>query len=323
MPDDDLSLLRRAAETCGRVRDEVGRVVLGQNETISVLLATLLAGGHALIEGVPGVAKTLMVRTLAQALGWSFGRVQFTPDTMPSDVIGAELASPGSGTRFVQGPIFANFVLADELNRATSRAQAALLEAMEEGRVTVAGKTHPLPRPFHVLATQNPREQLGTNPLPEAQLDRFMVGITVAYPRFRDEERMVNQTTGEDAAPINAVPGAAEFALFADLLDRMPLTDFTARYAVTLARATRPEGSHVSGVAVGAGPRAATHLLRLSKALALLDDMPTPTAEHVRRAAGLVLPHRIILTPAARMTGFDTSAFIAEILARTPEPGDE
>ncbi len=324
---DDLALLEETAAACAAVRREVSRVVVGQEQAVTLLLTSVLAQGHTLLVGVPGLAKTLLVRTLAAALGWSFKRIQFTPDMMPADVIGVELLEdePATGARrmrFHPGPIFANLVLADEINRTPPKTQAALLEAMQELQVTSLGATHALHRPFIVLATQNPIEQEGTYPLPEAQLDRFMFSLRMDYPSVAEEERIVAADPPVDVAP---VLHAARALAMQDLVRRMPASDFAVRHAVALTRATRPTDASASDfvrrhVEWGAGPRAAQHLLLAGKALAALEAQPTVSLRHLRQAAPFVLRHRVLPNFTAAGEGLDAAAVVEHVLRHTPEP---
>jgi MoxR-like ATPase len=273
----------------------------------------VLAGGHALLVGVPGLAKTLLVRTLADALALDFSRVQFTPDLMPSDITGTELLEedPGTGRRafrFARGPIFGNIVLADEINRAPPKTQAALLQAMQEHAVTAAGTTHRLPEPFFVLATQNPIEQEGTYPLPEAQLDRFLVQLAVGYPTRDEEEQIVVATVGGDAAPVAPVLDARELVALQALVRRLPVAPTVVRHAVRVVRATRPGEPDATAdvkryIRWGAGPRASQALVLAAKARAAMDGRPTPDLDDVRAVAPTVLRHRLVLSFQAEADG--------------------
>jgi MoxR-like ATPase len=285
--------------------DQIGRRIIGQHEVIENLVAALLSGGHALLVGVPGLAKTLLVRTLADALDLSFSRVQFTPDLMPSDITGTELLEEDHATgrrvfKYVKGPIFANAVLADEINRAPPKTQAALLQAMQEHAVTAAGRTHPLPEPFFVLATQNPIEQEGTYPLPEAQLDRFMFELRVGYPTADEEERVVATTTSDSEQTVTPVLDAQRLIALQHLVRRLPAPPTVVRYAVGLARSTRPDAKEASPevrkyVSWGAGPRASQYLVLGAKARAAMDGRSVPDLDDVRSVAHVVLRHRIVL----------------------------
>jgi MoxR-like ATPase len=280
---------------------------------VEQLLGAVLAGGHALLVGVPGLAKTLLVRTVAEALDLEFSRVQFTPDLMPSDITGTELLEEDAATgrrtfRFVRGPVFGNIVLADEINRAPPKTQAALLQAMQEHAVTAGGATHRLPEPFFVLATQNPIEQEGTYPLPEAQLDRFLVQLRVGYPSREEEEEIVRATTGESAGRVAPVLGAERLAALQRLVRRLPVGPTVVRYAVRLARSTRPDDPEASAqvkkyVSWGAGPRASQALVLAAKARAAMDGRATPDLDDVRAVALPVLRHRLVLGYPAEADG--------------------
>jgi len=285
--------------------DQIGRRIIGQKEVVENLVAALLSGGHALLVGVPGLAKTLLVRTLADALDLSFSRIQFTPDLMPSDITGTELLEEDHATgrrvfKYVKGPVFANAVLADEINRAPPKTQAALLQAMQEHAVTAAGRTHPLPEPFFVLATQNPIEQEGTYPLPEAQLDRFMFELRVGYPTADEEEHVVATTTSDTEASVTPVLDATRLIALQHLVRRLPAPPTVVRYAVGLARSTRPDAKEASPdvrkyVSWGAGPRASQYLVLGAKARAAMDGRAVPDLDDVRSVALVVLRHRIVL----------------------------
>lgn len=285
--------------------DQIGRRIIGQKEVVENLVAALLSGGHALLVGVPGLAKTLLVRTLADALDLSFSRIQFTPDLMPSDITGTELLEEDHATgrrvfKYVKGPVFANAVLADEINRAPPKTQAALLQAMQEHAVTAAGRTHPLPEPFFVLATQNPIEQEGTYPLPEAQLDRFMFELRVGYPSADEEEHVVATTTSDTEVSVTPVLDATRLIALQHLVRRLPAPPTVVRYAVGLARSTRPDAKEASPdvrkyVSWGAGPRASQYLVLGAKARAAMEGRAVPDLDDVRSVALVVLRHRIVL----------------------------
>ena len=301
----DVELLEHLARARAHLIEQIGRRIVGQHEIVDNLVAALLSGGHALLVGVPGLAKTLLVRTVAEALDLSFSRVQFTPDLMPSDITGTELLEEDHATgrrvfRYVRGPIFANVVLADEINRAPPKTQAALLQAMQEHAVTAAGQTHALPEPFFVLATQNPIEQEGTYPLPEAQLDRFMFELRVGYPSAEEEETIVAATTGDEEATVSPVVTAAHLSELQHLVRRIPAPPTVVRYAVRLARSTRPDSSDASPevkryVSWGAGPRASQYLTLGAKAKAAMHGRAVPDLDDVRSVALAVLRHRVVL----------------------------
>jgi MoxR-like ATPase len=310
---DDVALLRELAGARRALADQIARRVVGQHEVVDHLLTALLAGGHALLVGVPGLAKTLLVQTVAQALDLQFSRVQFTPDLMPSDITGTEILEEDHATgrrvfRFVNGPIFGNMVLADEINRAPPKTQAALLQAMQEHAVTAAGTTHRLPEPFFVLATQNPIEQEGTYPLPEAQLDRFMLELKVGYPTRDEEERIVAATTGADTARVEPVLTAERLGAMQRLVRRLPAPPTVVQFAVQLVRGTRPDEGEASPamkkyVGWGAGPRASQALVLAAKARAAMDGRPMPDLDDVRAVALPVLRHRIVLNFQAEADG--------------------
>lgn len=285
------------------MKSEIARVIVGQKQVVEEILIALISGGHVLLVGVPGLAKTLLVRTVADVMELSFSRIQFTPDLMPSDITGTDIldnASDGKRVfRFIKGPIFANVVLADEINRTPPKTQAALLQAMQEGQVTAAGHTYELDRPFFVLATQNPIEQEGTYPLPEAQLDRFMFEIKVGYPSEEEELKIVKEKVGEAAGRAKPVISAAELLNFRKMVDEMPLPDHVVKYAVELVRASRPDSSGAPDfikkwVGWGAGPRASQYLVRASMARALIHGRNAALVDDIRALVYPVLRHRII-----------------------------
>ena len=323
VPDNDVQLLERAAEVSEAMRREVQKRIVGQREVVDEMLTALLANGHALLVGVPGLAKTLLVQTLAEALDLEFSRIQFTPDLMPTDITGTEVIEEDRTTgrrvfRFVKGPIFANIVLADEINRTPPKTQAALLEAMQERAVTAAGETYMLPPPFFVLATQNPIEQEGTYPLPEAQLDRFMLELPIYYPSKDEEEEVAMRTTGEEEQQVEAVVTASELIDLQRLVRRIPAPPSLVSFAVRMARATRPgdEASNVTSkyVSWGAGPRASQYLVLGAKALAASRGAAIPSYDDVRDVAPAVLAHRLVLNFEAEADGRSTRDVIAELL---------
>jgi MoxR-like ATPase len=322
--DGDVELLHEARSVAERLRTEVGRRVVGQTEVIEGLLLALLGNGHALLVGVPGLAKTLLVSTLAEALDLEFRRIQFTPDLMPTDITGTEVIEEDRTTgrrvfRFVRGPVFANVVLADEINRTPPKTQAALLQAMQEHAVTAAGETHRLPIPFFVLATQNPIEQEGTYPLPEAQLDRFMFELRITYPTREEEEAVALRTTGDDEPVIRPVVTSERLIALQHLVRRVPVAPSVASHAVRLARATRPDHEEAPEivrryVAWGAGPRASQYLVLGAKARAALRGEPVPNYEDVRAVAPAVLAHRIVPSFEAEADGVSARQVVEEIL---------
>jgi MoxR-like ATPase len=321
--DRDAELLDRVAEVSQALRTEVERRIVGQHEVVEGLLTALLANGHALLVGVPGLAKTLLIQTLAEALDLEFSRIQFTPDLMPTDITGTEVIEEDRTTgkrvfRFVKGPIFANIVLADEINRTPPKTQAALLQAMQERAVTAAGETLALAPPFFVLATQNPIEQEGTYPLPEAQLDRFMLELPIGYPSRDEEEEVAMRTTGEGQEEVQGVVSAPELIELQQLVRRIPAPPSLVTFAVRLARTTRPgnEASPVTGkyVAWGAGPRASQFLVLGAKARAAARGSAMPSLDDVRAVAPAVLAHRLVLNFEAEADRRGTRDVIQELL---------
>jgi MoxR-like ATPase len=310
------------------LRKEIAKVIVGQDAIVEHLLSALLARGHCLLVGVPGLAKTLLIRTLAQVLDLKFNRIQFTPDLMPSDITGTEIieekSSSGSKTfTFIQGPVFANIVLADEINRTPPKTQAALLEAMQEHHVTAAGKTYVLQEPFFVLATQNPIEQEGTYPLPEAQLDRFMFNLWLDYPSQAEEVEIVRSTTSLYTPTLNHVISGKDIIAFQDLIRRVPVADKVIDYAVRLARTTRPKSDHApqfvrDWIRWGAGPRASQYLILGAKTRALLTGRHTPDIEDVRHMAGPTLRHRIVTNFNAEADGVTAIEIVERLVRETP-----
>jgi MoxR-like ATPase len=316
--------LEAVSEKRDKIRSEVSKVIVGQEHVIDELLIALLAGGHCLLEGVPGLAKTLLVSTLAGVLDLKFQRIQFTPDLMPTDITGTEVLEEDRSTgrrefKFVKGPVFANAVLADEINRTPPKTQAALLQAMQEHEVTVAGQTFHLPEPFFVLATQNPIAHEGAYPLPEAQLDRFMFNIQVDYPSQTEEEEIVRTTTSQATSQVEQVVTAEEVSELQQLVRTVPVSDHLISYAVNLVRSTRP---NVNGsadyirnwVAWGAGPRASQYLILAAKTRAILDGRSAPDLEDVRFAAIPVLRHRLVTSFTAEADGVDSVKIIDRLL---------
>ena len=317
-------------EQIAALREQLARVIIGQHDVIEPMLAALLCQGHVLIVGVPGLAKTLLVRSLADALDLSFRRIQFTPDMMPGDILGTELIQedPQTGSRslrFLAGPVFAQLILADEINRTPPRTQAALLEAMAERQVTVNGVTRELEPPFVVVATQNPIEQEGTYLLPEAQLDRFMLSLWMDYPSRGEEVQVVSQTPRIMSEKITPVMSAAELVDAASLVLSMPVSDHVVQYAVDIARASRPKDEAAAEVATdyvawGAGPRAAQAMVHGAKALAAMAGKPTPSSADIRAIAPHVLRHRIVLNYTATGEGIRSDDVVAALVEQTQEP---
>ena len=324
-PDDDLQQLHQLADAVSALRSQVAERIVGQRDAVDGVLTALLGGGHALLVGVPGLAKTLLVSTVAEALNLSFNRVQFTPDLMPGDITGTELVEEDLATgkrsfRFVRGPIFAQVVLADEINRTPPKTQAALLQAMQEHHVTVAGQTYQLPSPFFVLATQNPIEQEGTYPLPEAQLDRFMLELRLGYPSRAEEEMIVTQTTGMRTATVKPVLDAVGLAAMQSLVRRIPVSQSLIAAAVLLARMTRPHEAEAPPmireyVEWGAGPRASQYLVLGAKARAAMDGRPQADLDDVRSVASAVLRHRVMTNFAAEAADRSSEDVVAELVA--------
>ena len=316
--------LERVAETAGRLEAELGKAIIGQQRVIREILIAFVAGGHCLLVGVPGLAKTLLIKTLADSVRLKFNRIQFTPDLMPSDILGAEVIEEDRSTgrrviRFIQGPLFANIILADEINRTPPKTQAALLEAMQEYQVTVSGQRFVLERPLFVLATQNPIEQEGTYPLPEAQLDRFMFNVLIDYPSVDEERRILSTTTGTSQPAVSAVADAADIRRMHTLVREVPAAENVVDYATRLVRATRPlEGAlpYVGKwVRWGAGPRAGQALLLGAKARALLDGRSVAAPEDVTAVALPVLRHRVLLNFQAEADAVDADAIVARLLS--------
>ncbi|MEM6504896.1 MAG: MoxR family ATPase [Planctomycetota bacterium] len=321
----DLADFDAIAGKLDALRTALGSVIVGQEDAVELLLTALLCRGHVLVVGVPGLAKTLLVRTLAKAVGLDFSRIQFTPDMMPSDILGTELIQEDEEgqrhLRFVQGPVFAQLILADEINRTPPKTQSALLEAMAEHQVTAAGKTMKLDEPFVVVATQNPIEQEGTYPLPEAQLDRFMFALEVGYPTLEEEKTIVADTPRITSAAneVGPVVTREELLKFADAVWRMPVSEHVVDYAVRLARATRPDDSEAPDqvkayVGWGAGPRAGQSLLHGAKAVAAIAGDPTPSCEHVKQVAPSVLRHRVLTNYAAAGDGVSAGDVVQAVI---------
>ena len=326
----DVELLDQLAHAHAALIEQIGRRIVGQHKIVDDLVAALLAGGHVLLVGVPGLAKTLLVQTVAQALDLSFSRVQFTPDLMPSDITGTELLEEDHATgrrffKFAKGPIFANIVLADEINRAPPKTQAALLQAMQEHAVTAAGQTMRLPEPFFVLATQNPIEQEGTYPLPEAQLDRFLFDVRVGYPSLGEEVSILRATTAAPPEPLAPVLDARDVLALQRLARALPASEPALEYAARLVRATRPDDPSAPAlvkryVRWGAGPRAGQALVLGAKAYALAQGRPTISPADIRRVVPPVLRHRILPNFAAEAESVTAERVIGELLEAVPPP---
>lgn len=301
------------------LRKEIGKIIIGQDKVIEEVLIAIFSGGHALLVGVPGLAKTLMVNTISEALGLQFNRIQFTPDLMPSDILGAEILDESRNFKFIKGPIFSNIILADEINRTPPKTQAALLEAMQEKIVTIAGKRYPLSKPYFVLATQNPIEQEGTYPLPEAQLDRFMFSVYLDYPSFEEEVEVVKSTTTDFTETVNPLFTAEEIVEIQQLVRKVPVSDNVVEYAVGLVAKTRPNGDHAPEIVKeyidwGAGPRASQNLILAAKTHALIKGKFSPDIEDVQAVAYGILRHRIVKNYKASAEGLSEEDIIKVLL---------
>ena len=314
----DVAAILNLVQKQKELKQEIAKIIVGQDEVVSQIVLSIFAGGHALLVGVPGLAKTLMVNTIAQALGLDFKRIQFTPDLMPSDILGSEILDENRNFKFIKGPIFSNIILADEINRTPPKTQAALLEAMQEKSVTIAGENHKLSLPFFVLATQNPIEQEGTYPLPEAQLDRFMFAIKLDYPSFAEEVQVVKSTTSDLHTQINSLFTAQELIDFQQLIRRIPVADNVIEYAVTLVSKTRPDNP-LSNEFIknyldwGAGPRASQNLILAAKTNAALNGKFSPDIEDVQAVAFGILRHRIIKNYKADAEGISEEMIIKKL----------
>jgi MoxR-like ATPase len=333
LEDDDVQRVHKLNEAFRRITSELGKVIVGQQQVIEELLIAMFARGHCLLVGVPGLAKTLMIRTLADSLSLKFSRIQFTPDLMPADITGTEVIQEdkSSGTRdfrFLHGPIFANVILADEINRTPPKTQAALLEAMQEHQITVGGKRHRLEPPFFVLATQNPIEQEGTYPLPEAQLDRFMFNIFVDYPSEEEEFQIVKQTTSDEQFTVVPTLNAEEIVALGQIVRKVPVADHITRYALQLTRLTRRETGSVPDfvqdyVSWGAGPRASQFLVLGAKARAVLHGRYYVNSEDIRAVAYPVLRHRIMTNFNAEAEGVKPDDIIRQLIETSPVDEDK
>ncbi len=315
---DDVEAVDAFAEQYRKLKLEIGKIIVGQDEVIKKVLISIFSRGHCLLVGVPGLAKTLLVNTIARTLGLKYSRIQFTPDLMPSDIIGTEILDESRNFRFIKGPVFANIILADEINRTPPKTQSALLEAMQERSVTAAGKTYKLDDPFFVLATQNPIEQEGTYPLPEAQLDRFMFNVMLDYPAFEEEILVVKNTTTDSNPELSEILSAEEIIYFQNLVRRIPVTDNVVRYAVTLASRTRPASLHAGQftrdyIYWGAGPRASQYLIIGAKCHAAIVGKYSPDIEDVNAISGSILRHRIVRNYKAEAEGISIESIISKL----------
>lgn len=315
----DVEAADALAQSYQNLKSEIAKVVVGQDEVVRLVLTSIFCQGHSLLVGVPGLAKTLLVQTIATSLDLHFKRIQFTPDLMPSDIVGAETMDKERNFQFVKGPIFANIILADEINRTPPKTQAALLESMQEYAVTIAGNTYPLPRPFFVLATQNPIEQEGTYPLPEAQLDRFMFNIFLDYPSYQQELSIVKNTTADVVRQASKTLTAEEIVAFQHLVRRVPIADNVVEYAVKLSQSTRPGKTGASSIANdllewGAGPRASQYLVLGAKCNALINGKYSPDIEDVQAIAKPVLRHRMVRNFKAEADGVTVDGIIEKLM---------
>ena len=314
----DVAAIQNLVQKQKELKQEIAKIIVGQDDVVNQIVLSIFSGGHALLVGVPGLAKTLMVNTIAQALGLDFKRIQFTPDLMPSDILGSEILDENRNFKFLKGPIFSNIILADEINRTPPKTQAALLEAMQEKSVTIAGEQHKLNLPFFVLATQNPIEQEGTYPLPEAQLDRFMFAIKLDYPSFAEEVQVVKSTTADFNVKVNALFTAQEIIDFQHLIRRIPVADNVIEYAVTLVSKTRPYNP-LSNEFIknyldwGAGPRASQNLILAAKTNAAFNGKFSPDIEDVQAVATGILRHRIIKNYKADAEGISEEMIIKKL----------
>lgn len=314
----DVAAIQNLVEKQKTLKAEIAKVIVGQDEVVNQIVLSIFSGGHALLVGVPGLAKTLMVNTISQALGLDFKRIQFTPDLMPSDILGSEILDESRNFKFIKGPIFSNIILADEINRTPPKTQAALLEAMQEKAVTIAGHHYKLDLPFFVLATQNPIEQEGTYPLPEAQLDRFMFAIKLDYPSFAEEVQVVKSTTTDFAVKVNPLFTAQEIIDFQHLIRRIPVADNVIEYAVTLVSKTRPDNALATDFIKnyldwGAGPRASQNLILAAKTHAALNGKFSPDIEDVQAVATGILRYRIIKNYKADAEGISEEMIIKKL----------
>ncbi len=314
----DVAAINQFVTKYKTLKTEIAKVIVGQDEVVNQILISIFSGGHSLLIGVPGLAKTLMVNTIAEALGLDFKRIQFTPDLMPSDILGSEILDENRHFKFIKGPIFANIILADEINRTPPKTQAALLEAMQERAVTVAGHHYKLDLPYFVLATQNPIEQEGTYPLPEAQLDRFMFAINLQYPSFQEEVEVVKATTSDNEVTVNSLFTAKEILDYQHVIRRIPVADNVVEYAVNVVAKTRPDNKAASDLVKqyidwGAGPRASQNLILAAKTHAAINGKFSPDIENVQAVANSILRHRIIKNYKAEAEGITDEQIIRSL----------
>ena len=316
---DDVQAINEFVVKYNEFKDEIAKVIVGQDDVVQEVLISIFCNGHCLLVGVPGLAKTLLVQTIADSLGFSFNRIQFTPDLMPSDIVGAEILDENRNFKFVKGPLFSNIILADEINRTPPKTQSALLEAMQERSVTNAGTTYKLDQPFFVLATQNPIEQEGTYPLPEAQLDRFMFNVILDYPSYEEELQIVKQTTISFNVKLSTVMSAEDILHYQELITKLPVTNNVLEYAVGLVSKTRPDSIYAADVVKqyiewGAGPRASQFMIKAAKCHAAINGKYAPDIEDVKAVATPILRHRIVKNYKAEAEGMSVDQIIASIL---------
>ena len=315
----NIELVKEFISSYKSFKEEIGKVIIGQNSVVDQVLMSIFCDGHSLLVGVPGLAKTLLIQTISDCLGLKFNRIQFTPDLMPSDIVGSEILDNNRAFKFLKGPIFSNIILADEINRTPPKTQAALLEAMQEKSITNSGNTYQLDKPFFVLATQNPIEQEGTYPLPEAQLDRFMFNIKLDYPKYEEEIEIVKRTTSENKISLNKIMDATDIIKYQNLIRSVPINDNVLHYAVSLVNKTRPSIENRDEtvnefIEWGAGPRASQYIVLASKCHALLNGKYTPDIENVKSIAIPVLRHRIVKNYKAESKGMSVDDIIHKIL---------
>jgi len=315
----DINLVKELQQNIQNLKSEIAKIIVGQDQVIHQIILSILSGSHALLIGVPGLAKTLMIHTIAQSLGLNFKRIQFTPDLMPSDILGTEVLDEHRNFTFIKGPVFSNIILADEINRTPPKTQAALLEAMQEKNVSIANRHFELDKPFFVLATQNPIEQEGTYPLPEAQLDRFMFALVLDYPDFEQEINIVKNTTVQNDVKINTIISKEQILKYQNLLRKVPIADNVVEYAVNLVRKTRPKSNDAEKIVKsyldwGAGPRASQYLILGAKANALVNGKFSPDIEDVKQIAKGVLRHRLLLNYKGEAEGITVDKIIEELL---------
>jgi len=315
----DVKLLDEFVVQYNDFRNEISKIIVGQDEVVKEVLISIFCDGHCLLVGVPGLAKTLLVQTISDTLGMSFNRIQFTPDLMPSDIVGSEILDENRNFRFIKGPIFSNIILADEINRTPPKTQSALLESMQEKSVTNAGKTYNLDKPFFVLATQNPIEQEGTYPLPEAQLDRFMFNVVLDYPSYDEEVQIVKQTTSGISTTLNTIMNSEDIIKYQDLIRRIPVSDNVLEYVVSLVTKTRPnfdqdENDMIQYIEWGAGPRASQFMLLAAKCHAAINGKYSPDIEDVKAIAKPILRHRLVKNYKAEAEGISVDNIIENLM---------